>query len=662
VVTILFGNGDGTFSHHLEFGTAQVPALVAADFNGDGALDLAMTDVTNQAVSVFLSSPVAALYPSSLSFGNLPVGTPGPEQNVTMSNPSPVPITLSSIGASGDFSETNNCGSVLASDANCPVSVTFTPTTEGIRYGALVFTDSVPGSPQSLSLAGTGAGPAVQLAPSSLVFTGQPMGTTSPAQSIMLTNTGNGTLTISSIVVSGDFAQTNTCGSSVNAGANCTIRVTFTPAATGSRTGTLTITDDAGNSPQTVSLTGTGTAPSVSLSTASVSFSNQAVGTTSAASAVTVTNSGTASLTFTSIAATGDFAVAASGTSCTTSASVPASGSCVINLTFTPTAIGARSGSLTLTDNASGSPQSVSLSGTGTEPVVSLSSPLSFSPQMVGTTSNSQTVTLTNSGNANLTLTAIGATGPFAIATSGTTCSTSSPVAAAATCTVAVTFTPKAGGAASGSLSFSDNAPNSPQTVALSGTGQDFSLAPPSGSSTSATVAPGSPATYTLSVGGEGGLSGPVNFTCTGAPSEATGSVSPNPATAGSSATNVTVTVTTTAPSITAPRSRPLPPVAPLSPGMRGLWILVLALAALVWVIRCRNQPSMSPWRSAILPLIAGLLVILALAACGGGGSTSGPAPNPGTPAGTYSLTVTGTTGSGSSTLSHSVTLSLTVS
>jgi pimeloyl-ACP methyl ester carboxylesterase len=402
-----------------------------------------------------------------------------------------------------------------------------------------------------------------------------------------------------------------------------------------------------------------------SLAPTTLSFGNQAVGTTSAASAVTVTNTGTASLTFTSIAATGDFAVAASGTTCSTSAPVAAGSNCAINVTFTPKATGSRSGSLSLTDNASGSPQTVSLSGTGTGPTVSLSAAPTFPSEPVATTSSSQTVTLTNSGNGSLTFTAIAVSGPFAIATSGTTCSTSSPVAAAATCAVAVTFTPTAGGAASGSLSFSDNAPSSPQTLALTGTGQDFTITSPSGSSTSATVAPGSPASYTLSVGGEGGLSGTVTFTCTGAPSEATCTVSPNAVTAGSSATNVTVTVTTTAASVSAPHSRHLPPTPPLSRGLRGLWMLALALALTAWTIARRNQLGVGRGRSTIVPLALGLLLTLALAGCGGGGGGGGGTTtpsNPGTPAGTYTLTVTGSTGSGSSALSHSMTLTLTVS
>src|SRR5208337_3294665 len=111
-------------------------------------------------------------------------------------------------------------------------------------------TDNAAGSPQTISLTGTGQAPSVSLSPSSLAFGGQMVGTTSAPQSVTLANTGNGTLSITSISASGDFAETNTCGSSVAAGASCTISVTFTPTATGTRTGAVSITDNAAGSPQ----------------------------------------------------------------------------------------------------------------------------------------------------------------------------------------------------------------------------------------------------------------------------------------------------------------------------------------------------------------------------------------------------------------------------
>jgi hypothetical protein len=129
----------------------------------------------------------------------------------------------------------------------------------------------------------------------------------------------------------------------------------------------------------------------------------------------------------------------------------------------------------------------------------------------------------------------------------------------------------------------------------------------------------------------------------------------------GSTPTNVTVTVTTTAPSAIAPRCRPLPPAPTLLPSRWGLWMLALVLASMAWAFVRRNQLGIRRWKSAMIPLAAGVLLILALAACGGSPNPPPPPPNPGTPAGTYTLTVTGTAGSGSSAVSP-VALTLTVS
>jgi hypothetical protein len=232
------------------------------------------------------------------------------------------------------------------------------------------------------------------------------------------------------------------------------------------------------------------TGPVVGVSAFSLTFGSEVAGTTSSPQTITLFNPGNAVLTTSSIAASGDFAEAN-----TCDRTVAAEGTCTIAVTFEPMANGPRTGAVTITDDASGSPQGISLTGTGSGPIISLPAPPTFPSEPVGTTSSSQTVTVTNTGNADLTFTAIGVSGPFAIAASGTTCSTSNPVAAQGSCTVAITFTPTAGGAASGSLSFTDNAGGSPQTISLTGTGQDFTLAVPTGSSSSATVAPGGTAT-----------------------------------------------------------------------------------------------------------------------------------------------------------------------
>lgn len=199
---------------------------------------------------------------------------------------------------------------------------------------------------------------AASLAPASLIFGGQSAGTTSSAQAITLSNSGTGAMSISSITTSGDFAQTNNCGSSVGAGASCIINVTFTPTAGGTRTGTLSVSDNATGSPHTASLSGTGLTPSVSLSPGSLAFAGQALGTSSGGQSVTLTNTGAGALSISSMTATGDFAQTSSCGN-----SLAAGASCNINVTFTPTAAGLRTGTLTVNDNAPGSPRSVSLSG-----------------------------------------------------------------------------------------------------------------------------------------------------------------------------------------------------------------------------------------------------------------------------------------------------------
>jgi hypothetical protein len=616
-------------------------------------------------VAKFSPPNAVTLAPSSLDFGSVAGNTTSPEQSVTLTSIAIGQLTLTSITASGDFAlvtTPTSCpygGGALSSEVACTIDVTFTPTAASPRTGAVTITYTGQGSPQSVALTGTGIVPAANVSPTSLSFSSQDVGIPSTPQPVTVTNTGSVALSVSNVAISNGWTQSNDCLPSVAANASCTVNVSFQPAVFGPQTGTLTLTDYASNSPQTVALTGTALAPVVNLSATILNFGEQALSTTSAPQTLTLTNAGNGALTPLTITVSGDFAQTN-----TCGSSVAANGSCSINVTFTPTNAGTRSGALTIADNASNSPQTVSLTGSGTGPSVGLSpSSLTFSAQIVGNSSSAQTVTLTNTGNASLTFTAISVTGPFAVASSGTTCSTSIPVTAGSACAVAVSFAPTSGGSASGNLSFTDNASGSPQSVTLSGTGQDFSFAAASGSPTSATVAPGSSATYTLSVAGESGFNQSVSFTCAGAPSEATCTV-PTPVTAGSSATNLTVTVTTTAPSVGAPRSRPLPPGPPLSPGLRGLLMLALVLALMAWAIGRRNLPGVSRWRSTMVPLASGLLLTLALAAgCGGGGSNhrmTSP-PNPGTPAGTYTLTVTGSTGSGSATLSHSVTLTLTV-
>ena len=286
------------------------------------------------------------------------------------------------------------------------------------------------------------------------------VGTSSTARNITLQSTGTGPLQVTSVVATAPFSQTNNCSGMLAPAASCTIQVTFTPTMVGSASGTITITDNAGT--QSVGLGGSGSTP-VNLSSTRLSFGTVAVGDTSAVRTVTVTNRLNVALSFTSIAASGPFAVASD----TCGASVAAGASCTVGVAFTPAALGSATGVLAFMDSALTSPQTVSLAGTGGAPVTLSTGSVRFYNVAVGTTSAARTVTLTNRRNVTLNFTSIAASAGFAVASD--TCGAG--VAAGASCTVGVTFSPTTTGSIAGTLTFTDDAPNSPQTVGLSGTG-----------------------------------------------------------------------------------------------------------------------------------------------------------------------------------------------
>ena len=352
----------------------RTAAVVFTD-NATGSPQTVNLTGTGTSAGVGLSATI-------LTFGSQLLGTPTAAQSVTLTNNGNSALSITSLAVTGanpgDFPETTTCGSSVAAGGSCTTSVTFTPTAPGDRTAALTITDSAIGSPQTIILTGTGTNPAVTLTASSLAFGNQNLGTTSLPQSVTLNNTGNATLNIASIVVTGanpgDFTANNTCGSSVAAGGNCTISVTFTPASSGSRTASVAITDNASTSPQLIALAGTGAGTSAvaTFSTTSLTFGSQSLSTTSSAQAVTLTNTGNATLTYTPpLPITGanpsDFS---ENDNC--GGSVAAGANCTVNVTFTPSASGTRTASLTLTSNASNSPQMVSLSGMGTSSTVSL--------------------------------------------------------------------------------------------------------------------------------------------------------------------------------------------------------------------------------------------------------------------------------------------------
>jgi len=311
----------------------------------------------------------------------------------------------------------------------------------------------------------------------SLSFGTVPIGSTGTPETVTLSAVGP--LTISNILVTGaGYTEYDDCGSSLANGSTCTVAIYFTPTTAGSHTGTLTIEDNGyfGDF-TTVSLSGTGSA--ITVTGGPLNFGNQGVKTTSAPKTVTVTNDGTAAVTFGTITVNdSDFAI--SSTTCPASGSTLAGkASCTVKVTFTPASTGAKKGALIIKNSDPSSPQFVGLTGTGTSTVSLSPASVTFGTEPVGVTSGLSKITLTNNTGALLTLgnPALSVTGPFAVA-HATTCTNGLPIASGGNCLIYLTFTPTAVGFPSGVLSIADNNSTSPQTVALSGTATGVEFTP----------------------------------------------------------------------------------------------------------------------------------------------------------------------------------------
>jgi len=292
--------------------------------------------------------PAIALSPAKINFGNQTVSVKSAAQAITVANLGSAPLNITSITPpTSDFTETDNCvGTVAPRGATCTINVTFTPAATGSVTDQCSITDNASGSPHTFTVTGTGVTEAtsVTLTPTSLTFANQNVGTVSAPQTVTITNTGVATLNITQISASGDFTQTNTCGALLdvlNVGQSCTVSVSFAPTSTGTRSGSLTVSDNATGSPQSVALSGTG------LAVFSLSSSNPA-------STVVI---GSTSTTFT-IGAT-----AAQGFSGSITPSCPSGATC----TFNPTSIFAgQTTTLTLSGLSASTPNPYNFTVSGT--------------------------------------------------------------------------------------------------------------------------------------------------------------------------------------------------------------------------------------------------------------------------------------------------------
>ena len=326
-------------------------------------------------------SPAVTLIPGSLDFGAVTQGTSTP-LNISVKNSGTGALHITSVAVGGpnanDYSSSNpTCNAAIAVNSSCTVTVIFTPLAPGVRSAAVTITDDASPPTQSVSLTGTGtsAVPAVTFSPAVPSFPATTQGTSSVAQTLTVTNTGNATLHVSSVSRGGphasEFGFTNNCTAPVSPTANCTILLVFSPIAPGQRSASLVISDDVPGSPQTLVLNGTGVAavPAVTFSPTVPSFPTTTQGTSSAPQTLTVISTGTAPLHVSSVSLGGPNPSDFSFTNNCTAPIAPAA-NCTILLVFSPIGPGQRTANLIISDDVSGSPQTISLSATA-NPAVS---------------------------------------------------------------------------------------------------------------------------------------------------------------------------------------------------------------------------------------------------------------------------------------------------
>jgi hypothetical protein len=315
------------------------------------------------------TGPLWVFSNKSIGFPSQVDGTASPSQAVTLTNNGSKADTPS-ISISGDFAMTNTCAGSVVRGASCTILLTFSPTSSGERTGTLTAANG--NQSATVALSGIGetpllTGPSAAFSVASLAFAAQVEGTTSSAQTVSLTNQSANDLT-PEIYVSGDYAETNTCGGSLGPGAACTLSIIFSPTAAGSRSGTLTASGGAAGALLSVSLTGTGEAqsgPFWVFSAINLSFPPQIDGSASTAQTVALTNLSTGPIN-PSISITGEFS---QSNTCTTA--LEAGASCTVTVTSQPSSPGVTVGRLNAWNSDGNMSLGIALSGGGESFVMS---------------------------------------------------------------------------------------------------------------------------------------------------------------------------------------------------------------------------------------------------------------------------------------------------
>jgi hypothetical protein len=326
-------------------------------------------DLTGSAAPASVTTPVNTLpiaaytlSQSALTFPQTGGGDASPPQTVLLTNTGTAPIHLAALITTPDFSATSDCPPALAPAAACTLTLLFTPQTAAVHTSALEISSDSATSLDFITLYATSSSASLLLTPTALNF-GSLNVATSATLPVQVTNNGAVPVVFATITTTGDYTAAGDCptpGASLAPATSCTLQVTFTPTTTGPRPGTLAVATSASTLPLTVSLTGIGIQSSLQVTPSALNFGNIAVA-ASANQTITLSNNGTAPVSRLAFAIAGDYAIT---TPCALTTLTPGQ-TCTLTVTFTPTTIGARPGTLTLTSSDPASPTIIPLTGTG---------------------------------------------------------------------------------------------------------------------------------------------------------------------------------------------------------------------------------------------------------------------------------------------------------
>jgi hypothetical protein len=405
-----------------------------------------------------LSGPILKVSDFFVTFPSQLDGTASAPRVITVKNVGMATSSITGVVVNGDYTQTNNCGASLPPQSSCHISVTFQPVSPRTPGGNLgINHDS---TNEYIPLVGADSASALLPSTGYLSFGTQLFGIAGLSRVVTLTNSSATSLSPGAISVTGEFAETNTCSAPLGPHQSCRVALTFSPSSNGNRDGLLTIVDATNGGAASVKVHGVGKIKSdLSVSPFDLDYQTVPLGGGFAAP-VQLTNVSSSILQINGITVDSDY----SQTNNCGSTLGPGQ-SCTVSVSFAPTAVGPRNGTLLVSHSGLGSPQNVNLTGSGRPPLAVNPTKLEFGTWSVGATSDSQWVSIGNGSPPAVTINGAVASGDFAVESNNCT------TVIFSSCVILVTYHPSSPGPGSGELTINTSDPASPYTVDLAGNG-----------------------------------------------------------------------------------------------------------------------------------------------------------------------------------------------